>query len=205
VNELIISLPVLIFSVIVHEVAHGWAALRLGDPTAQREGRLTLDPRPHIDPVMSLLVPALCLLSGAPVFGGARPVPVNPWHFRHPSRDMALVAAAGPLSNLILAFVAALCFQLLAPRLFLMEGLLDVLGALFQINLVLAAFNLLPLPPLDGSRVLAHFLPSELGDRFRELDRYGMIIVMVAIIFFRRPLGHYLSWFMSTVGGWMVS
>ncbi|MFA7330769.1 MAG: site-2 protease family protein [Candidatus Delongbacteria bacterium] len=204
-HDLLIFLPVLIFSVIVHEVAHGWSALKLGDRTAWREGRLTLDPRPHIDPFMSILVPALCLLSGAPVFGGAKPVPVNPWNFRRPSRDMALVAAAGPLSNLLLAFAAALIFQALATRGFLAGGLSDVLGALFQVNLVLAAFNLLPIPPLDGSRVVAHFLPRELGDRYRELDRYGMVLLLIVLFFFRGPLTGYLSWFLSTVGGLMVS
>ena len=200
-----ISLPILLFSVIVHEVAHGWTALRLGDRTAWREGRLTLDPRPHIDPVMSLLVPALCILSGAPVFGGAKPVPVNPWNFRHPSRDMALVAAAGPASNLLLAFLGALIFKTLASRNLLPTGMDQVLGGFFQINLVLAAFNLLPLPPLDGSRVVAHFLPQHLAQRFRQLDRYGMLLIMVVIIFLRAPLTGYLHWFLRTVGGLMVS
>lgn len=204
-NELLIVLPVLLFSVIVHEVAHGWTALRLGDDTAQRLGRLTLDPRPHIDPYMSILLPALCLLAHAPVFGGAKPVPVNPWRFRHPSRDMALVAAAGPASNLLLAFGAALLVQSPLGRSSLAPGLLDVLGSLFQINLVLAAFNLLPIPPLDGSRVVAHFLPRELSERYREADRYGMVILMVVLFFFRGPLTGYLHWFMSTVGGLMVS
>jgi Zn-dependent protease len=204
-ESLWIALPVLLFSVIVHEVAHGWVALRLGDPTAWREGRLTLDPRPHIDPIMSLLVPAMCLLSGAPVFGGAKPVPVNPWNFRHPSRGMALVAAAGPASNLLLAFIGALAFKLLLGRGLLVPGLDQVLGGLFQINLVLAAFNLLPVPPLDGSRVVAHFLPRNLAEPFRQLDRYGMILIMVVIIFLRGPLTGYLSWFMRTVGGLMVS
>lgn len=198
-----ISLPILLFSVIVHEVAHGWTALRLGDRTAWREGRLTLDPRPHIDPVMSLLVPALCILSGAPVFGGAKPVPVNPWNFRHPSRDMAIVAAAGPASNLVLAFAASLMIKL-APGLF-GGALQQIMISLFIINLVLAAFNLLPLPPLDGSRVVAHLMPPKLGDRFRELDRYGMLLIMVVIIFLRAPLTGYLHWFLRTVGGLMVS
>ncbi len=204
-HELIIVLPVLLFSVIVHEVAHGWSALRLGDETAWRLGRLTLDPRPHIDPVMSLLVPAMCLLSGAPIFGGAKPVPVNPWRFRHPSRDMALVAVAGPVSNLLLAFLAALLFQFLAGRGLLMDGFTDILGYLFRINLVLAAFNLLPIPPLDGSRVVAHFLPDGLADRYREADRYGMILLLVVLFFFQAPLYRYMHWFQSVVGGWMVS
>ncbi|MDP2360916.1 MAG: site-2 protease family protein [bacterium] len=203
-ESLLISLPVLIFSVIVHEVAHGWTALRLGDPTAWRAGRLTLDPRPHIDPFMSLLVPAMCILSGAPVFGGAKPVPVNPWHFRHPSRDMAIVAAAGPASNLVLAFLAGFLINRL-PAGLMVGALPDVLFALLVINLVLAAFNLLPLPPLDGSRVVAHFLPAPLADRYRQMDRFGMILLVLVIVFLRAPLLGYLHWFLRTVGGLMVS
>jgi Zn-dependent protease len=198
-EQLIIALPVLLFSVIVHEVAHGWSALRLGDPTAARMGRLTLNPVPHVDPVMSLLVPALCMLSGAPIFGGAKPVPVNPWYFRHPSRDMALVAAAGPISNLLLAFVAGLLMNTFFEG--RPEGVLgQALTYLFMINLVLAAFNLLPIPPLDGSRIVAHLLKGELAERYRSLDRFGLLIIMAVIIFFRGPLYSYLSWFMGTVG-----
>lgn len=198
---LIFGLPVLLFSVIVHEVAHGWTALKLGDPTAARLGRLTLNPLPHIDPVMSILVPALCVFAGAPIFGGAKPVPVNPWHFKHPSRDMAFVAAAGPLSNLGLAFLAGLAMNLLYGHAYPSGGVGQILVNLFTINLVLAAFNLLPLPPLDGSRIVAHFLKGELGERFRNLDRYGMLIIMGVILLFRAPLYGYLSWFMRTVGG----
>jgi Zn-dependent protease len=149
--------------------------------------------------VMSLLVPALCMLSGAPIFGGAKPVPVNPWYFRHPSRDMALVAAAGPISNLLLAFVAGLLMNTFFEG--RPEGVLgQALTYLFMINLVLAAFNLLPIPPLDGSRIVAHLLKGELAERYRSLDRFGLLIIMAVIIFFRGPLYSYLSWFMGTVG-----
>jgi len=195
VESLIIGLPVLLFSVIVHEVAHGWAALRLGDPTAAREGRLTLNPLPHVDPMMSILVPAMCILSGAPIFGGAKPVPVNPWYFRRPSRDMAFVAAAGPLSNLLLAAAASLLWRWLAPT---GGPLVAILEYGFQINVVLAAFNLLPIPPLDGSRIVAHFLKGDLAARYRGLDRFGMLIILAVIVFFRAPLTSYLVWFMRS-------
>jgi Zn-dependent protease len=213
ISQLIIVLPVLLFSVIVHEVAHGWAALKLGDPTAAREGRLTLDPRPHIDPVMSLLVPAMCLLSGAPIFGGARPVPVNPWYFRHPSRDMALVAAAGPVSNILLALIAGLLINLVLPlpdlnwsfeaylTLVMSSGVVgNILAYAVMINLVLAAFNFLPIPPLDGSRVVAHFLPEDLSRRYRDLDRFGILIVFGVIFFFGGVLHAYIGWFLRVVG-----
>lgn len=217
-QDLIIVLPILLFSVIVHEVAHGWSALRLGDPTAARLGRLTLDPRPHIDPVMSLLVPAMCLLSGAPIFGGAKPVPVNPNFFRHPSRDMAFVAAAGPASNLLLAMMFGMLLSLLVP----VPGGLNlpadvylsyasgygtigrVLSYGFMINLVLAAFNLLPIPPLDGSRVVAHFLPDRLSMQYRDLDRFGILIVFGIIFFFGGVLYGYIGWFMRVIGGLLV-
>jgi len=199
--ELVIALPVLLFSVIVHEVAHGWIALKLGDPTAARMGRLTLNPAPHIDPVMSLLVPVMCVLSGAPVFGGARPVPVNPYNFRSPSRDMALVAAAGPLSNILLAFLAGSLYNALPGMGYFGAAIASVLEYAVIINLVLAAFNLLPIPPLDGSRVVAHFLSGEIERSYRRMDRFGMLLIMALIIFFRGPLTGYLHWFLVTVGG----
>jgi Zn-dependent protease len=191
-QDLFIALPVLLFSIIVHEVAHGWVALQLGDPTAKYLGRLTLHPVSHIDPVMSLLVPAMCIMSGAPIFGGAKPVPVNPNNFRHPSRDMAIVALAGPASNLILAFAAG--FSL---KHFISYGSFsyELLSYAFVINVVLAAFNLLPIPPLDGSRVVAHFLKGEMAMRFRALDRYGMLLILGVIMLFRGALGTYIHGF----------
>jgi Zn-dependent protease len=202
-QDLFIALPVLLFSVIVHEVAHGWVALRLGDPTARDLGRLTLHPAPHVDPVMSFLVPALCIMSGAPVFGGAKPVPVNPNYFRHPSRDMAFVALAGPVSNLILAFIASVAYKTLFPGGWGEGVLFQIVSYGYMINMVLAAFNLLPLPPLDGSRILAHFLKGEAAIRFRELDRYGMFLIMGVIFFFRGALTSYLRGFMRVMDVFM--
>ena len=195
-EQLILMLPILVFSVIVHEVAHGWVAWKLGDATARMLGRLTLDPRPHIDPMFTLLVPILCALSGAPIFGGAKPVPVNARNFRHPSRDMALVALAGPLSNLLLAAIAGMLLRVPLP-----DVVAQVPLYMLMINLVLAAFNLLPVPPLDGSRVLAHFLPAELSLRYRSLDRFGLLLIVAILFFFSAPLYHYLNWFVRTVGG----
>ncbi len=198
-QQLLLMLPVLVFSVIVHEIAHGWVAWKLGDPTARMLGRLTLDPRPHIDPLFTLLVPVLCALSGSPIFGGAKPVPVNARNFRHPSRDMALVALAGPVSNLLLATLAGVLI-----RLPLGATLSGIVYYMLVINLVLAAFNLLPIPPLDGSRVMAHFLPGELSARYRGLDRFGMLLIIGVLFLFSSPLHHYLSWFVRTVGGILV-
>jgi Zn-dependent protease len=207
-TEIFLALPVLLFSVIFHEVAHGWTALKLGDPTAARLGRLTMDPRPHIDPVMSLLVPAICILGGAPIFGGAKPVPVNPSYFRRPSRDMAFVALAGPLSNLLLAFIFATGINLIQANGWMtamLGGSIEIVAKVFSygvfINLILAAFNLLPIPPLDGSRVLAHFLKGQTARSFRNLDRYGMFLILAVIIFLRAPLYNYLYWFYKAFSG----
>lgn len=200
-SELVIALPVLLFSVVVHEVAHGVAAKALGDPTADRLGRLTLNPAPHIDPVFSLLIPALCLLSGAPVFGGAKPVPVDVRNLRHPKRDMAVVAAAGPLSNLLLVALASVVWHSLSAAGLLGHEWIRILSYFVMINTVLAAFNLLPLPPLDGSRIFVLFLKGEAEWRYRSLERWGIFIVFALIMVFGSALGRYLSWFSNIVTG----
>lgn len=200
-GDLIIVLPVLLFSVIVHEVAHGWTALQLGDPTAARLGRLTLNPAPHVDPVMSLLLPAVCLLSHMPVLGGARPVPVNPRNFRHPSRGMAIVAAAGPASNLVLALLAGLAVRAVPYGGATSEALFRILVYAFQINTVLAAFNLLPIPPLDGSRIVAHFLRGKAAVWYASLERVGILILLAMLWLLGGPLMMYLDAFQRAVAG----
>jgi Zn-dependent protease len=206
--DAIIIVPVLLFSVIIHENAHGYVALLLGDPTAARAGRLTLNPLPHIDPFMTILLPLMLILSHSGViFGGARPVPINPYHFKKIRRDSALVGLAGPASNALLA-VAALLLIFVLDALGASSNPATITGALyrvlsyaFMINLVLGWFNLLPLPPLDGSRVLAYFLPRAAAMRYAQLDRYGLLLLFAfifldGITLWMKPL----FWALNTLG-----
>ena len=187
------ALPVLA-AIILHELAHGIVAYRLGDPTAARMGRLTLNPLPHIDPVGTVLLPLMLVVAHAPfLFGYARPVPVNFGNLRHPKRDMIYVAAAGPVTNIILAVASAVFFkQLLQLRLPAEGALSAVLIATLTpiammarnsviINVVLAVFNLLPILPLDGGRVLAGFLPRAQAIAFARLEPFGFLIVIVLL------------------------
>lgn len=188
-SSLLIQLPVLIFSVVCHEVAHGWVARREGDNTAFMLGRITLNPLPHIDPIGSILVPGLLALTGANfMFGWAKPVPVNPRNFRNYKRGDIRVSLAGVAVNLLLAIVSAV---LLVPVLLLlrsMPGLEPTLVLVAQmlqygvvINLVLLLFNLIPIPPLDGSHVLYHLLPPAMGARYRQMGQYGMLVLVVLL------------------------
>jgi Zn-dependent protease len=182
----VLALP-LLFAVTVHEVAHGWVARRLGDPTAMMLGRLTLNPIKHIDPLGTLLIPALLLIMHAPfLFGWAKPVPVTWQNLRNPKRDMALVAAAGPGANLAMALLWALVAKLglvLAPTiggLALPMVLMGKVGITF--NLVLMVLNLLPLPPLDGGRVLVGLLPGPLAWKVSRIEPYGFAILLVLLV-----------------------
>jgi len=177
------ALPVLV-AITFHEAAHGYVAWRLGDPTAFIQGRVTFNPLKHIDPVGTVLIPAMLLLLRAPfLFGYAKPVPVNFTRLKNPRRDMVLVAAAGPGVNLLLAFASALAFHFVG---LLPEGAqpwaIANLANSFFINVVLAVFNMYPLPPLDGGRVAVGLLPYSLARPLARLERYGLFIV-IAIIF----------------------
>ena len=177
---IIFQIIVLIFSAIIHEYMHGWMADRLGDPTAKNAGRLTLNPLPHIDPFGSILMPAILVLTNAGfVFGWAKPVPYNPNNLSDQKYGSAKVAAAGPLANLIVALFFGLILRLApitSPQLILF------IQIIVFINLLLMVFNLLPLPPLDGSKVIAPFLPHSWQVRFAAMERYGIFIVLLFVM-----------------------
>ena len=173
--DLVLKIPALLIAVTIHEVAHALVADRLGDPTPRALGRITLNPFPHID-----LFGALAFVIAG--FGWAKPVPVNAANLRHPRRDMALVAAAGPLSNFVVAFVGLVLF-VLARR----SGLVGAPGAqvllwIFQFNLALGIFNLIPLPPLDGGHFLPYFLPRGMGAVLHSLEQFGPMILLVLVV-----------------------
>jgi len=180
----VISVAVLplIFAITVHEAAHGWVASRLGDPTARHLGRLTLNPIPHIDLVGTIILPIAMLLLSGFIFGWAKPVPVNIRNFQEPRKDMALVALAGPASNLIMALFWGLMWKLAvilpdSMRWFAVPLLLmGKIGISF--NLILMVLNLLPLPPLDGSRVLSWLLPTPLALKLDKIEPYGAFILI---------------------------
>ena len=170
----LIAFAIVLVSLTIHEAAHAWTAERLGDPTARMLGRVSLNPIVHIDPIGTLLLPLVALMSGLPIIGWAKPVPVNISRLRHHRRDFMIVAAAGPISNLAQALVGGLLFQLLGSGL---ENslLLGVLVRFVQINLLLAFFNLVPIPPLDGGNVLAGLLPERGAVVLDSLRQWGFI------------------------------
>jgi Zn-dependent protease len=176
------AIPVL-FAITVHEVAHGWIAKKLGDPTAERLGRLTLNPIRHIDPIGTVLLPLLLLMFSPFVFGWAKPVPVTWENLHNPKRDMALVAAAGPAANLIMALIWALVIKIATglPT-YAAVPLIYMGSAGIIINAVLMVLNLVPLPPLDGSRVLVSVLPGPMAWQFSRLEPYGLIIVVALLV-----------------------
>lgn len=180
---LFIQIGVLIFAVIVHEVSHGYVAYKLGDPTAKYSGRLTLNPLPHIDPFMSILLPGLMIATGMPfIIGGAKPVPVNPSYFANHKRDVMLVSAAGPFSNILLAIISILLLKIAVMFDFLKTpGLFLLLQYSIIINIVLAVFNLIPIPPLDGSKILMGFLPDEAAYNYSKLEPYGIFIILILL------------------------
>ncbi len=173
-----------VFSVIIHEVSHGLAALYFGDDTAYLKGRLSLDPIKHIDPVWTILIPVVMYMTSGIAFGGAKPVPVNPHRFKNPRKNMMWVAAAGPASNIALAIIFALGFHLsvyLAPMVnqesltfFMQKALVQII----IINLFLAFFNLIPIPPLDGGRIVTGLLPYDLALKYQRLEQFGMMILI---------------------------
>jgi len=197
---ILIKLPILLFSVIVHEVAHGWVADRCGDPTARLAGRITLNPLPHIDPFMSILLPIVLLLSQSGIiFGGARPVPVNPYYFRRPVRDEVLVSMAGISANIALALVFVVLARLLIAGGWALDSSGNATLPLYvcvmgvAINAMLAAFNLLPIPPLDGSHVMEKVLPWQWRERYMALRQFGPFILLLVLFLFGGLLAAYIG------------
>lgn len=208
-------LAILIPSIVLHELSHGWVAERFGDPTARQAGRLTLNPVKHVDPMGSLLVPGLLAISGQTVFGWAKPVPVQPAHFTHPTGTMALVALAGPATNMALALLIGRLGPFVDLEAGAHRGVVlvsslgigltsDSLGARLAfgaliLNAALALFNMLPIPPLDGSRLVPLVLPPAGRALWARASQYGFLVLLLLIFVFEGALG-----FMGNVIGWLV-
>jgi Zn-dependent protease len=202
ITTIIIQLFVILFAITVHEAAHGWAAFKLGDPTAKVMGRITLNPIAHIDPIGTILLPVLLVIMRAPPFGWAKPVPVNPLNFRNPRRDNLLVSAAGPLSNFGVATACMIILLFLKTanpgvnsflRSYLsgytrltagfhpLEGLAIILFWAIFLNVFLAVFNLIPIPPLDGSGILMGVISEEAARKYDRIRPFGFIIVLALL------------------------
>lgn len=182
-EAVLISIVILIVSAILHEIAHGYVAEKLGDPTARLAGRLTLNPIPHIDPMMSILVPIMLIVLHSPIiFGGAKPVPVNPLMLREGRKDLALVALAGPLTNLLIACLAAIFIRILGPSFIMIK--------VIEYNLILGFLNLIPIPPLDGSKFFSFILPQDLVQKYYSLAPFGVFALFALLLL--TPLGDIL-------------
>ncbi|MBA3638715.1 MAG: site-2 protease family protein [Acidobacteria bacterium] len=183
IASILLSFGVVLVSLTVHEWAHAWTADRLGDPTARLLGRVSFNPIVHIDPIGTILLPLVAMFSGFPILGWAKPVPVNTSQLRSPKRDFMIVAAAGPLSNLIQAAIAAAIFHAVGG--FAEAGQMGVARILLMavsINLLLAVFNMIPVPPLDGGNVLAGLLPDSMGGLLQGMRQYGFIILYALML-----------------------
>ncbi len=185
--SLVIILTILIFSAILHEVAHGYVADRLGDPTARLAGRLTLNPKSHIDPLMSIALPLLLVISGSPIiFGAAKPVPIDPFNLKEGRKDLAIVSLAGPLTNIVLAIIASLIFKSFPYLTFIPFEISSIVSSILlqivNLNLLLGIFNLMPIPPLDGSKIAALLLPKELANVYLSLSSFGFIIIIFLLL-----------------------
>ena len=185
---------------VAHEYAHGWVAFKNGDPTAYQLGRLTWNPVKHIDPFMTVLLPLFLALAGGPVLGGAKPVPVNPRNYRNFKRGDILVSLAGITTNIVLALIFTAAIPLLyylwraVPRAEAGIAIVQEMCVLgIGINLILAAFNLIPIPPLDGSHVFKYVLPPAWALSYERVSRYGLVIILAVLFFFSRALDYWLA------------
>ena len=188
ISYFLLVAPALLFAMVAHEYAHGWAALRQGDPTAYQLGRLTWNPIKHIDPFMTVLLPILTFFGGGFIFGGAKPVPVSPRNYRNYRKGDIIVSLAGVATNLVIAFLSVILVVVVGllgrsvPAAAEGLGVLQLmLGASVLINLVLAVFNLLPIPPLDGSHVFKYLLPPAWALRYQRLGAYGFLILLLLL------------------------
>lgn len=193
-----IVLGVILVSMTLHEVMHGFAAYWLGDDTAKHQGRLTLNPIKHIDPFMTILLPLFLTVSGGPIFGGAKPVPFNPARLRYDEWGAALVAIAGPLTNLVIAFISYGIAVLLGEGLFTNYTTPSVIGTVLllsvQVNIGFFAFNMLPLPPLDGSRVFYALAPEFVRRGMEEIEKFGIFVVFAVVLFMNSFIVSYMMW-----------
>ena len=194
--SLLLFYPVFLFSLSFHESAHGYMANRFGDPTAKLLGRITLNPIPHMDPIGTVVLPILGILTGAPIIGWGKPVPVNPWNFHDAKKGTLWVSALGPISNVFLA----ICFALIAWALVMIfprigasmspgsfgvtffSGAYQIAQMGVVLNLVLATFNLIPIPPLDGGGIIKDILPNHMLYHYEKIERYGMFIILALFI-----------------------
>ena len=203
--EFVLQIFILFFSIIAHEYAHGRVALMRGDPTAYRQGRLTFNPLPHIDPFGTIILPILqWLMLGRILFGYAKPVPVNPYMLKNPRRDMTWVSAAGPAINFLIGCIAGMAIRLHYQHgLDLNPALQNLLWYFFIINIWLAIVNLVPVPPLDGSRILIGLLPKKITLNLFQYERLGMFLLVILIVsgFFENILSPIAELIIKTIVG----
>ncbi len=212
-QEVVIFFGCLVVAIILHELSHGVVAWWLGDDTAKRAGRLTLNPIPHLDPFGSIILPAMGALAGLPVFGYAKPVPVNPARLRHPRRDMILVSLAGPATNLTLMAVAAVAARAIYAHGGVLPGtlsastsdvLLQIVFDFALVNMLLGLFNLLPIPPLDGSALFERVLPEPWLPTWYRIRPYGLLLILV-LVFFTGLIGTIVQPFFNALTHFVVA
>lgn len=190
ITYILVVLVVILFSMTLHEAMHGFMAFWLGDDTAEREGRLTLNPVKHIDPFLTILLPLILAVTGAPIFGGAKPVPFNPARLKYDEWGAALVAVAGPLINLIIAFVLFGSYALLMPSTDTFAAQALLIGV--YVNLGFFIFNMIPIPPLDGSRVIYALAPEFVRRGMEAIERYGLILIFAVVLVASPVLGVFI-------------